>query len=97
MKISDISREDGIMAASLAQTLSVADKLLDALKLAGLPVTGPGLDRRVEAARWLHALCTEMARQLQPTPPAPETTTMRVKGMGSLPASAPKKPAKVRR
>lgn len=88
MRLSDITREDALMAANLAQILAVSDKLLDALKLAGLPVTGPGLDRRAEAQRWFLAICTDMAKQIQ-TPAEP----MRVKAMGDLQA-APRKTRK---
>lgn len=86
MQLTEISREDALMAAQVAQILSIADKVLDGLKLSGLPLPA-GLDRRPEALRWFQALCLQMARSLEQ--PAAVDQTMRVKAMGSLTPGAP--------
>lgn len=92
MKVSEVAQEDGLMAASLAQILAVADKLFDALKLAGLPIKGPGMDRRNEASRWLMGLCGIMAEQLKAAPAG--DGGIRIKSMGSMPAATPAKTPK---
>lgn len=96
MQVSNVSDQDGLMAASLMQTMAVAEKLFDALKLAGLPVTGPGLEHRAAAAAWLGQVAREMAAQLKVSraaaaapAPAPAATGFKVKAMGPIPGAKP--------
>ena len=95
MKLSEINERDGLMAAHLLQFLAMSNKLVDALKLAGLPISGPGVDKREETNKWFTALASEMAKQIKAGGSKPaEDTGFRVKsvGMGPSPASASTKP-----
>ena len=65
MEITKISEQDGLMIAHLLQFLAASNRLMDALKLAGMPVSGPGMGRREEASKWLGKLAEDMARQLK--------------------------------
>lgn len=94
MQVRDTTENDGILMASALQTLAVAERLFDALKLAGLPVSGPGLDKRAEASKWLTGVATAMAEQLRASRTAEAAakaaadSTFRVKSMGPIPGTA---------
>lgn len=95
MKIDQTTQDDGLMAASLLQILAVSERLFDALKLAGLPVTGPGLENRQKAQQWFINLTKQMAAQLQPpqtaAPPGPSSPSgFRVKSIRPIGSSVPK-------
>lgn len=74
MEISKVTEKDALMAANLGQILTVSTRLLDALKLAGLPVSGPGLDRRDEVSRWLHELLVQMADNYKASKAVPSSS-----------------------
>lgn len=83
MDVNNVSEQDARMAAYLMQLLAVSERLLDSLKLAGLPVNGPGLDRRTEACKWFVDLSKQMASSIQSQKKSqPE---VKVKAMGSTP------------
>lgn len=71
---------------------------MDALKLAGLPITGPGLDKRTEAGKWLGGIAQQMAAQLKARKQEAPAQGFKVKSMGSLsPSAAPTKAKKSRK
>lgn len=95
MQVHNVSDLDGQMAAALAQNMAVAEKLFDALKLAGLPVSGPGMDKRTESAKWLGGILNQMAKDLQTSRAAAATpvvekasSVMKIKGMGPIGGSS---------
>lgn len=87
MKLTDVTREDGV---SLATILTVLNKA----KFDGL--SGSDIDQYAASKKWLHQLALDMAEQLkklaQPiSTSVPEATTFRVKQMGTLSGAKPKK------
>lgn len=64
MQVIGITAADAQHAAKLAQFLAMATKMVDALKLAGLPIEGPGVAEREASALWLGRLMSDMARQI---------------------------------
>lgn len=83
MEVSKVTEADGQACARLLQVLSVANRLFDAMKIAGLPVSGPGMDHREEIGRWLGSIAKSMGEQLKASRSAP--TGMKVRSMGKLP------------
>lgn len=85
MDINNINDNDRLMMLTTLQVGAVAERLFDALKLAGLPITGPGMDRREEATKWLSALGRQMGDKIrtQAATLAP-TEGMRVKSIKTM-------------
>jgi len=65
MEVSKVSQADGKSCAHLIELVSLVCKLLDALRLAGLPVSGPGVDGKEAAKRWISSVAQQMAADLQ--------------------------------
>lgn len=61
MQVGNVTQDDGRNCAHLVEVVQFATKLLDAFKLAGITVSGPGLNNRDSAARWLGAVAQVMA------------------------------------
>lgn len=93
MEVSKVTEEDGRSAAYLMQFLAVASKLVDALRIGGFPLSGPGVDYKDSSFRWLLGVSESMAKQISaskagvlPTTTASSTTGIRVKSSGKLPS-----------
>lgn len=87
MKVSDVSEHDGVMFASAMQIMAIADKLFDALKLAGMPIQGPGMSKRADVAIWLREHSLQLAKAIEASRAAGDQS-MKIKNMGPLPAPA---------
>lgn len=65
MDISNLTPDDGKNCAALLDICGFAIKLADALKIAGITLTGPGIERREDAKRWIHEVAVKMAAELR--------------------------------
>lgn len=74
MKVSNVTKEDGMACAHLLNVIKVArfDNL-----------TGEDIERLMQAKRWLFGVANEMATQLKGTAPKSDGG-MKVKQIGSL-------------
>lgn len=90
MKLSDVTRDDGIRCANL----------FNLLKNGRFTLSDADTEEYTRVKKWLHDLMLEMARQLKteakaPAPAAAPEGGFKVKAMGRLPAAT--KPAKFKK
>lgn len=65
MEVSKVTEVDGKNCAHVIELLTLTSRLLDALRLAGLPVSGPGVTHKEEAKAWMVSLAGRMAADLR--------------------------------
>lgn len=65
MKVTDVTQADGKACAELGYLVEVACRLMDSLKLAGLPISGPGVDSREQVKVWVKHLAALMATEIK--------------------------------
>lgn len=65
MEISKVSQDDGRNCAYVIELVSLVSKLLDAFRLAGIPVSGPGVNNKEQAKQWLSSVAARMATDLK--------------------------------
>lgn len=83
MRITEVTNQDGILLAHLLNVFKVArfDNL-----------TGPDIERVVDAKKFLQSLAQQAAEQLRTkSAPKVENNSFKVKSMGKLPSSNKKK------
>lgn len=90
MEVSKVSQEDGRNCAYVIELISLVVKLVDAFKLAGIPISGPGINNRDTAKLWLGQMAQQMASDMKKQE-AEKPMTVKSVGTSSSPLTGGKK------
>lgn len=71
MKITNVSMEDARKMADLLALVTNSNKLIDAMKVAGIHMTGRAVEKKEETYAWLKEIATGMAQELAATAKSP--------------------------
>lgn len=65
MEVIKVTEEDAKRMAGALDLMSLVSKLVDSLRLAGLPIQGPGIQDKEHIRQWLNGLAQGMAADLR--------------------------------
>jgi hypothetical protein len=65
MKITDFTKQDAIHMANLLAIVTHSNKLIDAMRVAGIHMTGNAVASKEETLAWAKELATHMAIEIQ--------------------------------
>jgi hypothetical protein len=65
MKLIEVTKEDAIKMADLLALLQHTNKLIDAMKVAGIQMQGRAVEQKEAAFTWIKEIATGMANELQ--------------------------------
>lgn len=66
MKISKVTKNDGVQMAKIIALLQFAKQIKEGLATGGIDIEGPQFSESGEALKWLNELSKDMATQLAP-------------------------------